>query len=392
MGIGNLNTLLREHCPQVFVKRPLTDFSGKRIAVDANNWGRRMMAAAHKRNVNMTDVAVEDPVRGTTIQIWLQLVMDDICQFLNYGVTPIIVFDGQHPEKKAQTQKERREQKEKDLEAARLLREELRAMDLLTKNADKIEQLRKIMRRCSYIAREEMDLLKGLLEGIGIPCLYAKGEAEQLCSMLTIEGYAEAAMSADTDNLTYGCPCVITEYVEAYFDPNTRAKVPQVMTVGIKAVLQGLNLSFPSFVDLCIMLGCDYNSNIPQIGTGRAYELIKKFGSIERIPRRPENPDFIDAEECKCRIPKTHTYDVTILDHESCRHLFSKVLSQAICENWTEKLEIQNNLGETGRDILNPANLTHYLIRLVELYRQLPTPEKSQFRPPNPPRLVIVSV
>lgn len=389
MGIESLFPLLRERCPSVFIKRPLTFFTGKRIAIDANNWGFKMMAAAQKRNVNMTDLAREDLDRGTTVQIWLQLMMDEICQLLTYGVTPIIVFDGKYPEKKAQTKQERRDQKEKDLQLAQTLREELQAMDILAKNAEKMEELRKIMRRCAYIGRDEMEVFKSILLGLGIPSLNATGEAEQLCSMLAIEGYAEGVFSADTDNLTYGCPCLITEYVEKYYDPETKAYTPQIITVGIKDILEGLHLSFSSFVDLCIMMGCDYNSNIPKIGGVRALKLIEKYSLIENIPRTPDNSDFIDSAACRCGLPKTQVYDINILDHEFCRKQFSRLPASTICQNWPEKLEIKNNL-ESARDILTPSNLTHYLVRLVDLYRQLPDPKKNTSRPPNPPRLIIV--
>jgi flap endonuclease-1 len=35
------------------------------------------------------------------------------------------------------------------------------------------------------------------------------------------------------------------------------------------------------FIDLCIMCGCDYASNIRGIGAVRALNLIKQHGSLE---------------------------------------------------------------------------------------------------------------
>jgi flap endonuclease-1 len=37
------------------------------------------------------------------------------------------------------------------------------------------------------------------------------------------------------------------------------------------------------FVDLCILLGCDYCGTIKGIGPKRAIDLIKQHGSIEEI-------------------------------------------------------------------------------------------------------------
>jgi hypothetical protein len=45
--------------------------------------------------------------------------------------------------------------------------------------------------------------------------------------------------------------------------------------------LQELGLSMPQFIDLCIMCGCDYATNIRGIGAVRALNLIKQHGSVE---------------------------------------------------------------------------------------------------------------
>lgn len=37
------------------------------------------------------------------------------------------------------------------------------------------------------------------------------------------------------------------------------------------------------FIDLCILLGCDYCGNIRGIGPKKSVELIKQYGSIEEI-------------------------------------------------------------------------------------------------------------
>ena len=37
------------------------------------------------------------------------------------------------------------------------------------------------------------------------------------------------------------------------------------------------------FIDLCILLGCDYCDSIKGIGPHRALELIKKYNSIEAV-------------------------------------------------------------------------------------------------------------
>jgi flap endonuclease-1 len=48
-------------------------------------------------------------------------------------------------------------------------------------------------------------------------------------------------------------------------------------------VLEGLGLTMDQFVDLCILLGCDYCDKIRGVGPKSAIKLIQDHGSIEEI-------------------------------------------------------------------------------------------------------------
>lgn len=48
-------------------------------------------------------------------------------------------------------------------------------------------------------------------------------------------------------------------------------------------MLEGLGLTHAQFIDLCILMGCDYTSNIRGIGPKSALTLIKKYGDIEHV-------------------------------------------------------------------------------------------------------------
>ena len=48
-------------------------------------------------------------------------------------------------------------------------------------------------------------------------------------------------------------------------------------------MLTEMKLTAPQFVDLCILLGCDYCGTLKGIGPHRALDLIHKHGSIEAI-------------------------------------------------------------------------------------------------------------
>lgn len=54
-----------------------------------------------------------------------------------------------------------------------------------------------------------------------------------------------------------------------------------------------LTLSFPrQFIDLCILLGCDYCDSIRGIGPKRAIELIQKSRSIDGLLNTLDNKKY----------------------------------------------------------------------------------------------------
>lgn len=51
------------------------------------------------------------------------------------------------------------------------------------------------------------------------------------------------------------------------------------------------------FIDLCILLGCDYCESIRGIGPKRAVELIKQFDNIETILKNIDTKKYTVPEE-----------------------------------------------------------------------------------------------
>jgi flap endonuclease-1 len=47
-------------------------------------------------------------------------------------------------------------------------------------------------------------------------------------------------------------------------------------------LLGELDITMEQFIDVCIMCGCDYASNIRGIGAVRALALIRQHGSLEK--------------------------------------------------------------------------------------------------------------
>lgn len=56
-------------------------------------------------------------------------------------------------------------------------------------------------------------------------------------------------------------------------------------------------LCYLQFIDLCIMLGCDYTGSIKGVGPKRAIELIKNHRSLEKIIENIDTKKFSVPED-----------------------------------------------------------------------------------------------
>ena len=83
--------------------------------------------------------------------------------------------------------------------------------------------------------------------------------------------------SEDMDTLTFGSPILLRHLTAS------EAKKLPITEISLLAALEGLGISMDSFVDLCILLGCDYCESIKGIGPQKAVKLIQEYGTLETI-------------------------------------------------------------------------------------------------------------
>jgi hypothetical protein len=90
------------------------------------------------------------------------------------------------------------------------------------------------------------------------------------------------------------------------------------------------------------MSGCDYNKNIPNLGIGKSYILLKKYNKIEDCP-----------------------HDKTCLQVDICRALFKHDDTLDITEN----LELDKEAFiRDARSFLGSFNLLNHMKRLSEAF------------------------
>lgn len=62
-------------------------------------------------------------------------------------------------------------------------------------------------------------------------------------------------------------------------------------------ILEGMELTNEQFIDLCILLGCDYCDSIKGIGPKKAITLIKEHKTIEAILENIDREKYIVPED-----------------------------------------------------------------------------------------------
>lgn len=394
MGITRLNTFLKDKSPNAFIKLPYSYFKGKRVVIDSDNLLMKFMCRAHKQIVNKTNVVVEELDRKEIVKTWIYHVQSFINAWLNHGVTIIFVFDGEYIPEKSETQKKRKESKKKTSDTADDYKCKIMELDELERTPAMITELRKKMHNMGYISREEKQLIKDIINATGIPVLHASGEGEKLCAMLCVEGKVDAAYSRDTDLLAFGTPLSITEEAGYVYNPVTGTTEETLKCVNFKPILGDLNLNFKSFVDLCIMSGCDFNINIPHIGITKVYKYLTKYQCIENIRgdikkcknvRHPNCIDFFSRDEYD-GMERVRVDDMkNVLNYERCREIFKHVPSDNISDKITIDINPTTMFNQESQDILKENGLSDWINNLMFYYKHLPKP--SDYHVPRYPSL-----
>lgn len=306
MGIKNLNSLLRKKCPSAISVRHLRTFSGQAWAVDASLYMYKFKARES----------------GTENAAWLRHFVRMVQVLRDCGIRMLFVFDGVPPPDKqdtcnSRTKARHRIKLHKEMYSDLLLmaeeqlepklglcasNEELDEFEETARKELFREQLRKLSKQDTNVTRNDFDLLRELLDQFQVPYVQAEGEAEATCAFMCVTAGVDAVLSDDSDVIVYGTPSTITN-LNLYSLTCTHIHHP--------SILAALDFTQFQFVDLAIMCGTDYNSNIPKIGAISAHKLLALHGSIEQV-----------------QVAKSIA-DITCLRHERCRVLFS------VPEGWT---------------------------------------------------------
>lgn len=390
MGIKDLRALVGK-CPKAQRLVPLILFKGKRIAIDAGNIMVKTIASVWSKEVERTKYPNKQPDMKRFMYQWLNRLQRDLELFLEAGITPVYVFDGKAPIEKADCKAERRQKRKKNTDEYDALMKQILTMDE-GQRYPYIQTLKRKAKSMFPYSDDMVNTMKEFYSVMGVPVIQCNEEAERLCAQLCLSGYCSASYTEDRDTLAHGCPIIMIK-IGGTVNYNGRS-VGAVEIIDLYEILVGLNLTYRQFVDVCIMCGCDYNSRIKQIGPGRAYPMIQKYGSIANIPS-------VDINRFLNRHVKRNPQDANMLlnpkgslNVNSCYKRFSPIaveqlLSKYDLENQTlSKLAINKKLGVEAANFLASYQLDNILKIFINLYAFHPSVGKLDALPHHPPDII----
>ena len=198
-----------------------------------------------------------------------------ITTYLQAGVLPVFVFDGKPPAAKLETLMKRKEEKRKLYIRVEKLEEDLKNLTIHTEIEKTLQQIKSIRNQIVHVTPNQKNDIIKLLTILGIPFVESAGEAEQTCSYIQRTGLGDFTLTDDSDAFAFGSTKVIR------FIKNN--DISKLEWYSLDDIFKDMGLNQESFVDLCILCGCDFSDTIPRVGSISAYNLIKKHVNIENI-------------------------------------------------------------------------------------------------------------
>ncbi|KAJ3938884.1 Elongation of fatty acids protein 2 [Colletotrichum fioriniae] len=273
MGIKHLFQIIKEEAPDAIKEGEIKAHFGRKVAIDASMSIYSFLIAVRSDGQQLMNES------GETTSHLMGLFYRTL-RMVDNGIKPLYVFDGAPPKLKSGELAKRFQRKQ---EATEGLEE--------AKETGTAEEVEKFSRRTVRVTREHNEDCRKLLKLMGIPFIIAPTEAEAQCAVLARAGKVYAAASEDMDTLTFDTPILLR-----HLTFSEQRKEP-IQEVHIDKVLEGLGMERKQFVDLCILLGCDYLDPIPKVGPSTALKLIREHGDLETLVEAFKNDPKQNARE-----------------------------------------------------------------------------------------------
>ncbi|XP_076762098.1 flap structure-specific endonuclease 1 [Xylocopa sonorina] len=348
MGILGLAKLIADVAPSSIKERELKHYFGRKIAIDASMCLYQFLIAVRSEGAQLTsaDGETTSHLMGTFYRT---------IRLVEQGIKPVYVFDGKPPNLKGDElakRAERRDEAQKLLQAA--------------EEAGNIEDVHKFNRRLVKVTKEHAEEAKQLLKLMGIPYIDAPCEAEAQCAALVKAGKVFATATEDMDALTFGCNVLLRRLTFS------EARKMPVQEFHHDKVLEGLELSQSEFIDLCILLGCDYTNSIKGVGPKKAMEFIKTHRSLEKIVESIDNKKFTIPEDWNYKQARLLFEEPEVTDPETIDLKWSEPDEEGLVKFLCGDKQFNEERVRSGAKKLHKARNTSTQGRLDTFFKVLP--------------------
>ncbi|XP_069477891.1 flap endonuclease 1-like isoform X2 [Ambystoma mexicanum] len=330
MGILKLAEVIQEEAPEAVIKVSLQDYRGRIIAVDTS-------IAIHQFFNAMPEITNR---HGENISV-LQGLFYRTVTLLENGIKPVYVFDGRPPDLKQPLLAKRaaaskvssgslgagEQQRHQDKTSPAIPCHPISTLLLTSAHTVAVPPASQRLKDADVCgAWNELDSCRSgqelplspqraiekdcerLLRCLGVPCIQAPSEAEATCAALVASGMAWCTATEDMDALPFGSTRLVRHL--------TASKQSVVEEYSLPVILEKLKLTQEQFVDLCILLGCDYIGKIRGLGPKKALKLLQTHQSIDGIlkhisPQKHPVPDDWRYEEARMLFLRPSVADVS---------------------------------------------------------------------------------
>ena len=295
MGIKSLKKVLQENCVDGITDIQLRSLKKSIIGIDTSIF----LYKYKSRNM-------------------LEKFIIQISHLLKYDITPVYIFDGKPTEDKSDLMNQRRNKWvkiRKEIDELYKLKENFYVdvddgCDINGMEYDYAALCKKIAKKEKSVIKidfAKVEVFKNILTLCDIHWFQSESETDFAMKKYSQKNLIDYAITEDTDFLTHDCKKVLYgyDYTKTYvtlYDQNL--------------ILKDLEISMASFIDMCILMGCDYNvdKGAKGIGPKIAYKLIKKHKNIETIIETNKTKK-INLSNFEYEIPrKMFSIDVDIKD------------------------------------------------------------------------------
>lgn len=305
MGIKGLNKFLKSHLTEGKGIHNINSSSlqDKVLIIDASIYLYKFICAIKN---NSTDIYSEDGQIITHIQAILSRLM----VLLKHKIKPVFVFDGKATKAKQDVLDNRACKKQEASSQLDDLRQRIKEIRMIMKvpaeTKEDIENYKKLfiefmehrnklktmLKQSASLSSHQINECKKFLRILGIPVIESLEEADPQCAYIVKQGLGYAVSSEDMDLLTFGTTRLVTKL----------GANKNCIEYRIREILVDLDITMNQFIDICILLGCDYTSTLKGLGQKRILDAVKTYNNIEGIIKTgkytaPHDFDYITARE-----------------------------------------------------------------------------------------------